>query len=175
MKEPSLWKYHKHGSDMWSTQAYLINKVKVKSYIDSVVRLDVHGMPRVTLRQPRGIKPKCRSSVCLFPHRIVADIYLYIALGKTYTIRLPLFNGGKNVRSASTIQSPGVEASEIQGKNHAAFRGIDTICWEMRNDSESILPPFVRVREKDRLRGAGFERIKHVSEEALAKAVFGSQ
>ncbi len=126
----------------------------------------------MTLRQPRGIRPKCRSAVCFFPYRIVADIYLYIALGKTYTSRLPLFNGGRNVGSASTIQSR-EEGIEIEGKNQEAFRGIDAICREMRNESESVLPPFIRVREKDRLKGVGFERHLPVSEEALAKAVFG--
>eukprot|EP01034_Spumella_vulgaris_P022210 gene22210-28324_t len=131
----NLWKDHAAGEDLWSTQAYIINKAAVREFIDSVVTLDDMNMPRVRLAQPSAIKPKCvGNNACLFPYRIVADIYLYIALGKTYTSRLPLLNGGHDVGYVSTIQTvPG-----------------GTVDEEAKDKAATVLPAFVTLRASDR-------------------------
>ncbi len=71
------------GEQLWSTQAYIINKAAVRPYIDSVVSLDALDLLHVAVKMPPSVMGRggVNSSI-RFPYRIVADIYLYIALGE---------------------------------------------------------------------------------------------
>eukprot|EP01034_Spumella_vulgaris_P028882 gene28882-35829_t len=129
----SMWKAHKLGEQLWSTQAYIVNKQAVRAYIDSVVSLDGEMMPHVEIKMPSIISKQSKDFV-RFPYRIVADIYLYIALGKTYTSRIPLLNGGTKFGYASTISrsnSVGGAVMNTDRFNEKSFAKISAIVSEV--------------------------------------------
>jgi GR25 family glycosyltransferase involved in LPS biosynthesis len=126
---------------LWSTQGYLINKAKIRAFVDQVIRYDsISSRYLITLVNPSSKLFPCnkqmqnRGFLCEFPYRIVADYYLYLGAGPTYFSQIPIFNGAK---VESTIHSR-------SSKTHAReFDHIGRVIQRAR-DEATTLPSFIR-------------------------------
>lgn len=141
----TLWSLRKHDSPYWSTQAYLISKEVVRSFIDSVVTLNnTTGIYSIDIVNPSERMFPCPTKKdCYLPYRIVADTYLYAGCNPTYLITIPIFNGA-HVGQNSTIHK-----RKNNNVYHAkAFGEIARVLQDVRNRSD-ILPSYIRVKQCD--------------------------
>lgn len=102
-----LWQKREQWKDpLWSTQAYIIHKERVRQELFKYVTPVATGLPMIKLVPPSMFA--CRTVPCMVPFRIVADIYIYLVFSPSYVSRIPLFNGAASEDHAgieSHIQS----------------------------------------------------------------------
>lgn len=82
---------------LWSTQAYLINKRVVKSFIDRVVHINETSKKiSIDLVNPAPRQFPCGDkNRCYLPFKLVSDFYIYLGCGPAYFSMIPLFNGAR--------------------------------------------------------------------------------
>lgn len=137
-----LWKRRRVDSQYWSTQAYLINKKIVKSFIDRAVSYNsTTALYSIKIVNPSEKSFPCpKPDRCFLPYRIVGDTYLYSGLDPTYLSRIPIFNGA-SVGENSTIHSK-------KSKNTAhmkSFSEIAVVLDDVRENS-FFLPSYIRMK-----------------------------
>ena len=137
-----LWKRRKFDSQYWSTQAYLINKEVVKSFIDRVVSYNsTTASYNIKIVTPsERLFPCLSSNRCFLPYRIVGDTYLYSGLDPTYLNRIPIFNGA-SVGEKSTIHTRATKNTA----HMKSFSEIAVVLNDVRNNS-FFLPPYIRIK-----------------------------
>eukprot|EP01034_Spumella_vulgaris_P031487 gene31487-38889_t len=95
----SMWR-PRHTSDssasLWSTQAYLVHRERVRAVVDQMVTISPHTGAETSVSA---------SHVCC--RRIVADSYLYALFRPAYVSRIPMFNVVAKLGSRSTIKPKG--------------------------------------------------------------------
>lgn len=139
-----LWTRWTIEKSLWSTQAYMINKPKVKNFIDQVVTRTYNATSdtfsyTINLINPSNELFPCsknhgsRQLDCYFPYRIVADYYLYLGCGPTFFAQIPIFNGAK-VESTIHTRSSRTHANE--------FDEISKVIVKAKNRTD-ILPDFI--------------------------------
>jgi len=137
-----------HHMDFWCAGAYLVNKAKMKPFIDRI--FNVHPNGTIDLRIIAAYHRPCypigcchehdwlppKHPPCIYsPRGFGADDFIY-ALGQTYVMTVPVV-GGAGVGNTSTIH-------QYEVKRHVnAFRIIDNLWKEMRNGKVE-LPAFIQ-------------------------------
>ena len=84
-----------------STQAYIINKKNIRSFIDRIITYDAYGTPNINIINPNFqvyCKKETKDGKCFLPFPITADFYLYLSARPTYELMVPICNGA-NVNS----------------------------------------------------------------------------
>jgi GR25 family glycosyltransferase involved in LPS biosynthesis len=143
--DSSIWRRHKLSDGLWSTQAYIIRKDAVKSFIEKAVTFDEEGKRTIKLLKTKETHcPKISNMPpnfpCLQQFRMAADLYLYDAFGPVYTFRVPIFNGAAVGRVSTIItQNKNKDASAA-----AAFAQIDGIINKVRS-SMHLLPSYISL------------------------------
>eukprot|EP01040_Poterioochromonas_malhamensis_P004772 gene4772-5122_t len=135
----ALWQKRDQWKDsLWSTQAYIIHKERVRQQLFKYVTPVATGLPMIKLVPPSMFV--CRTVPCMVPFRIVADIYIYLVFSPSYVSRIPLFNGaasGDHAGIESYIQSS--KAVEQQIKK---FDQIHDLVRRIINHS-TLLPSYL--------------------------------
>ena len=137
-----LWKRRKYDSQYWSTQAYLINKKVVKSFIDRIVVYnETTSSYSIRILTPsEKLFPCVSKDLCYIPYRIVGDTYLYSGLDPTYLSRIPLFNGA-DVGENSTIHTKKMKNTA----HRKSFSEIAVVIDDVKNNP-LLLPSYIRVK-----------------------------
>ncbi len=100
------WKLRKWQDGFWSTQAYMINKKKIRSFIMKIVTIhmkDHHYRNRLPNPDVNVFRCAVFSGLCVMPFRLVADILLYTYFQPTYITRIPFLNGASANKKSSSI------------------------------------------------------------------------
>lgn len=138
-----LWNRRVYDSPFWSCQAYLINKLVVRKFIDRVVAYNsTTGNYTVNIVNPSYKLFPCRSGeICQLPYRIVSETYIYSGCHPSYITRVPIFNGSPAGQNTTIHKRKNNDLSHA--KNFAQIEGV---LKNVREHSH-ILPPYIRVKK----------------------------
>lgn len=135
----SLWYKRQQWTDpLWSTQAYVIHKERVRSELFKYVTPAVTGLPMIKIIPPSIFT--CRATPCIIPFRVVADIYLYLVFSPSYMSRIPLLNGAASEDHAG-IDSY-IQSSEAVDGHKRKFARIEDLVHNVINNS-TLLPSYL--------------------------------
>jgi GR25 family glycosyltransferase involved in LPS biosynthesis len=142
-KADSQWYLRKWDSALWSTQAYLINKEKIKERIHQLLAYNnATENYHIHLNQPPSTPCLTMyNSLCLLAYRIVADIYLYDMFSPTYMTRVPFITGAgthAGFNETSSIQ----DENKVKNSHLEHFALISQLIHNVTTTSRSILPHY---------------------------------
>jgi hypothetical protein len=88
----------------WSTQAYLVNKTRVRSFLEDVVVTN-KSTGELSFRLINSLAPckRSKNNPCVHSRCLYSDTYIYAGAGPTYVSNIPLFTGSA-VGMQSAIQ-----------------------------------------------------------------------
>lgn len=134
-----LWYKRQQWTDpLWSTQAYVIHKERVRSELFKYFTPAVTGLPMIKIIPPSIFT--CRATPCIIPFRVVADIYLYLVFSPSYMSRIPLLNGAASEDHAG-IDSY-IQSSEAVDGHKRKFAQIEALVHNVINNS-TLLPSYL--------------------------------
>ena len=139
----NVWSVRRFNSPFWSTQAYLINKKVVRTFIDKVVKYNnVTGKFSISIENPSEKDFPCPTKRnCYLPYRIVSDLYIFSGCQPTFITNIPIFNGA-SVGANSTIHT-----RKNNDASHAkSFLEIANLLIDVRKN-EFLLPNYIRNKE----------------------------
>mmetsp|Transcript_1042 Transcript_1042/g.1156 ORF Transcript_1042/g.1156 Transcript_1042/m.1156 type:complete len:161 (-) Transcript_1042:215-697(-) len=138
-----IWSPREYDAPYWSTQAYLINKRRVKTFIDKAVSYDDKSKTySINIVNPSNKLFPCYygQRICPIPFRIVCDMYIFASLGPSYISNIPIFNGAL-VGENSTIH----KRINNDVAHSVAFNKIIEVFNDVRK-KQHLLPDFIRVK-----------------------------
>jgi GR25 family glycosyltransferase involved in LPS biosynthesis len=142
-KAENQWYLRKWDSALWSTQAYLINKEKIKQTIHQLLAFNLTTQNyHIHLNQPNHTPCLTMfNSFCLIAYRIVADIYLYDMFSPTYMTRIPFITGA-GTRAGFNETSSIQDENKVKSSHLEHFAVISQLIHNVTTTGKSILPHY---------------------------------
>lgn len=136
-----IWSPRKFDAPYWSTQAYLINKRTIKTFIDKAISYDNSSRKySINIVNPSEDLFGCSEDKCHIPFRIVCDMYIFAGCGPSYIANIPMFNGAL-VGENSTIH----KRKNNDVSHSKSFNQIIEVINNVRKEKH-LLPNFIRVK-----------------------------